>query len=376
MEIPKNIKRKILKLCEKYKVDNDLIDIHSLFDRTLNEEENLSFFKEIIEEMSNTNNVTEKIKTDKKVKKETIKSEKEEKERLELEGLKKEAEYSEKEFEKSINEIKFKTTNILEKKFKVTKALITTLTKSENINGLILKGGSGIGKSYTCLKTLKDLGMKKGKDFEIYNSYTTPLEFYSFLYENKDNKILILDDTSCFFENKINIGIVLASLWGEGKRVVNYSSSSGRLKVPNSFIFNSKIVWCVNDLPKGTEAVVSRCFFHTIKFNYKEKIELLYEIAKIKKMPLELIDFIKENSDELTPSLDLRLSFKIYDIYLNNPKNWKDIAIDLLGKSEKLILLKKFLDESVSIKEAEKKYCEAQGCSRATFYNTKKCLKV
>lgn len=371
----KKLERKILKLCEKYKVENDLLDIESIWDNKISNEENLSVFKEIIESLSSSNDFETKVLADRKVKKISIKSERNEKERIELENLKKETENSEKEFKEAINEIKFKTTNILEKKFKVTKALITTLTKSKNINGLILCGESGIGKSYSCLKVLKDLGMKKGEDFELFTAYTTPLEFYTFLHNNKENKILILDDTQAFFENKVNIGIVIASLWGEGKRVVNYASSSGKLKVPNTFIFNSKIIWCVNELPRGTEAVKSRCFYHRIKFNYKEKIELLYEIAKIREMPLEIIDFIRDNSDELTPNLDLRLSFKVYDIYLNN-ENWKEIAIDLLGKSEKLILLKKFLEESITIGEAERKWCNELNLSRATFFNTKRCLNV
>jgi len=368
------VKKKIIGLCEKYKVEEDLIDIEALYDNEINETENLELFTEMIEGLSGSQNFEDKIEGDKKTKKTSIKNEKDEKARIDIEQLIAEEEHSQEEFEKTLNEIKFKTTDTIEKAFYISKALITTLAKSKDIFGLILKGGAGLGKSYTTIKVFKDLGMKKGKDFEMLSAYTTPLELYQFLYTHKDNKILILDDTMGFFENKINIGIVLSALWGEGKRIVHYNSSSGRLKAPKSFIFNSKIVWCVNDLPKQLSSVKSRCFFHELEFTYKEKIKLFYEIAKIKKIPLEIVDFIKLNSDELTEDLDFRLLFKVYDISKHNKKGWKEIVAHLLGKSEKLILLRKYLKESVSIEEAQKKWCEETGSHRATFYRLKKNL--
>jgi len=312
-----------------------------------------------------------KLEGDKETKKKSVKSEKEEAERVELDNLKKETEVSEKEFEEALNKIKFKTTDVLEQAFTITKSLLITLTKSKDIFGLILKGGSGIGKSYSTIKVLKDLGMKKGEGYEILSAYTTPLEFYQFLYNNKDGKVVILDDTMGFFDNKINIGIVLSALWGEGKRIVHYNSSSGKLKVPNSFIFDSKIIWCINELPKELQAVKSRCFFHELEFSYKHKIKLFYEIAKIKKIDLKVVDFIKENSDELTPDLDFRLLIKINDIFTHNKNDWKTISINLLGKTDNLILLRKYLAESTSIGEAQKLWCEHTGHHRATFYRLK-----
>ena len=706
--------RKLQKICSSYNIPIDLLDWESLIDNKLTYSENETIILPLIENLANSKNFEEKIKADKKIKKGSIREEKKEIERVELNQLKEEAEVSEKEFEKSLNKVKFETTDELERAFEITKALITTLVKSNQIFGVILKGGAGLGKSYNTIKVFKDLDMKKGQDYDIMSSYTcygddidvltpkgvkkvkdlekgelvwtinenteelelkpvefkikkenykelyhiknqhidlmvtknhdmlfkrynggkkieklkaeelitkykhfkiplkakwegnkkeitlvegynnkdvlelagwyiadgslykpkecvnptriiiskpkekdrkqiknlldrmnikaqfvyrksrkcngdivfhnkklalflqqfgrgainkqisqfildlpkedlqiifnsmlkgdghktwgvytnyitispklakdmvelgfklgigiryvlcktkgkvmgkingrkiisrhdtyrinirykrlsglihkqehiklipnnlpvwcvrvkdnhnlivgrngmfcfcgnTPLELYQFLYDNKDNKVLVLDDTMGFFNNPINIGIVLSALWGEGKRIVHYHSSSGRLKVPQSFIFNSKVVWCVNELPKQLEAVKSRCFYHELKFSYKEKIKLFYEIAKLKKIPLEVVDFIKENTDELTSDMDFRLLLKVYDISLHN-KNWKELCERLLGKSEKLILLKKYLEESLSIGEAQRKWCEATGHHRATFYRLK-----
>ncbi|HUS50524.1 MAG TPA: hypothetical protein VMZ91_10190 [Candidatus Paceibacterota bacterium] len=367
-------KKKVLALCDKYKVDYQLIDIEALWDNSITEAENMPLFESLIEGLSGSEDIEKKIEGDKKTKKISVKNEKNEAERIALENLKKETEISKKEFEETLNKIKFETTDILEQAFAQTKALLQTLIKSKEIFGLILKGESGIGKSYTTLKVLKDLDMKKGEDYDMLSAYTTPLEFYQFLYENKDNKIVILDDTMAFFNNPINIGIVLSSLWGEGKRIVHYNSSSGKLKVPTSFIFNSKIVWCVNTLPKQLGAVKSRCFYHELEFSYQHKIKLLYEIAKIKKIDLKLVDFIKDNSDELTEDLDFRLLMKVNDISKHN-KEWEAVARKLLGKTTNLTLLKQYLKESTTIGEAQKLWCEQTGRCRKSFYNLKQRIE-
>ena len=242
---------------------------------------------------------------------------------------------------------------------------------------MIFRGGAGLGKSFNTIKKLSDLGLKKGIDYEILSSYVTPLELYKFLYENRKNKIIILDDTMGFFDNKINIGIVLSALWGEGKRIIHYHSSSGKLEVPQSFIFESKIIWCVNELPKSMmESVKSRCFYHELKFTYSEKIKLMYEIAKIQEIPFELVDFIKENSDESTENMDFRLLWKINEIFKANPKEWKDIAIVGLNKDEKLILLKQLLKSCNSMKDVETKWCEQNKMCRKSFYNYKNKLEI
>ena len=368
-EIPKQAKEKLEKLCKDYKVPSDLIDFFALYDRKLTESENLEILTDIIKGLSNTENQAEVEGT-----KKAISNDKEIARVIEKEQLEKEEEFTNEELNKAVNNIKFTSTNELDKAFKIIKQLTTTLVKSKDINGLILQGGAGLGKSFNIIKCLKDKGLEKGKDYEMLGSYTTPLEFYKFLYDNRENKILILDDTIGFFNNKINIGLVLASLWGEGKRMVRYNSSTKILKdIPKGFLFNSKIIWCCNNLPNQIEAVMSRCYFYKLEFNYGERIKLLYEIAKINKINLEVVDYIKENTDESFKNLDFRLLFKINDIHKTNKDEWRDVADKILGlqRNEKLSLLKQFLKENSTIKEAQEKWCEETGNHRATFYRLK-----
>jgi len=367
--------KKLKKLAEKYGVDWDLIDWEAIYDTKISFDENYEILEDYIKQMSSTKNVKTKIEADKK-EKNAVKHEMEEKARLELEAIKKEEKFVKSELDKSINEIKIGSTKELDNAFKVPNELIKTMIKAESINGVILWGSAGKGKTFNTIKTLKGLNLEIGKDYEMLASYVTPLEFYKFLYENRNEKILILDDTKSFFNNPINQGLVLACLWNEGKRIVHYLSSSGKLKnIPQSFIFNSKIIWCCNELPKDMEAVKSRCFYYELDFNYSTTLKLMYGVAKLKSIPFEVVDFIKENTDESTRDFDFRLLFKIYEIY-NHNKDWKEISKSLLGlnKDEKLTLLKTFLDESNSIKEAQQKWSEETGNSRATFFAKKSQL--
>jgi len=369
MNKPEQIKE-LKKICKSYDIPDDLIDFEARVDSKLSYEENEAHIKEFIEILASSQDNKKKIENDKKVKKIEITDEKQEAERILLENLRKEEQHTEQEFNKSLEKIKFESTEVLDKAFYTTRKIVETLIKSKNINGLIIKGESGLGKSYTCLKVFKDMGLRNKEEYDILASYCTPLELYNFLYENRDNKILLLDDIMKIFENELSIGILLSALWGEGKRVVNYHTTSAKLTIPQSFIFNSKIIWCLNKLPRGLENIKSRCFFYTLEFDYKEKIMLLYELAKIRKIPLAVADFIYQNSDEMTPNLDFRLLLKVYDIKQNNV-DWEKIANSLLNKNEKLATAKKILMTGTYMKDMLKEWEEKTGLSPRQLYRYK-----
>lgn len=259
-------------------------------------------------------------------------------------------------------------TPYLNKGFKELKILITSLLKQKEINGLIIRGEAGIGKTYSVIDVLE----KHKKSFNILNSYTTPLEFYHFLYKNKDNKVIVLDDVAGFFDNPINKGLVLSALWEtkNNKRVVSYHSTTDKLKIPKTFNFKSKIIWCVNHLPKELSAIKSRCYYDELSFGYEEKINLFYEMATIKKIPFKIVNFIKENSDEETKEFNFRLVIKAWAVYKTDKEDWESIVLKWLGDSERMILLKQLLKDNP--KTAEKKFIKKTKLHKATFYRLKK----
>ena len=196
-----------------------------------------------------------------------------------------------------------------------------------------------------------------------------------FLYLNKDNRIIVFDDIMKLFENELSKGILLSALWNpSGKRIVNYYSTTEKLTVPKTFEFNSKIIWCVNNLPEELQNIKSRCYFYEMAFNYKEKLNIMYEIAKLKKIPFEIIDFIKANTNEAYENIDFRLPTKLFNIYKHHSKNWEKLAVSLLKPDENLQMVRELLSKSATVNEAVQEFIIETGKSRATFFRYKKEL--
>jgi len=292
-------------------------------------------------------------------------------------------EYEEKvkiEFEKNLGEIaKHKDRKKLEEYFKVVKNLLKTTLTSKNIHSCILMSEAGFGKTYMSLKTIKELGYEK--EMVYLNSYSTPLSFYSFLFENQ-NKICVLDDVEGIFNNSLNVSILKSALWGIGnKRIVNYLTSK-KLPIPNKFEFRGKIICLANAInlnDENVKAVIDRGYFYHLQFSYKDKIRLLYEMAKEEygdldyKQRLEVVKWIKENTTEATINLNFRTLPKLYALYQTN-KDWKELAKEVLRDNETLAMVREAVRSSSLVKEQVSRFIEMSGLSRRTFFNYKKLL--
>lgn len=269
-----------------------------------------------------------------------------------------------------------KSNNFIKSYFKGPIALIKALLNSKNIYGLILLGKAGIGKTYITINTLRAFGLKEKKHFIILTGYSTPLALYKFLYKYRKNKIIVLDDVSRIFRNKVARDILLSALWSnspDGKRVIYYKSSSSHLDVPDNFTFNSKIICCLNEIPNDLDAIKSRCFYYQFKITHEEMILLMREVAKIKGIPQKIVDFIEKHTDA-TANVDLRLLIKVYDLYQTDRKNWQDLALNIIEFDEDKIAVIKALKKAKTIREAVKLFMEWTGKSRATFFRIKQKL--
>lgn len=356
------------KLAKKYNVPDDVVDFYSLIDDKLTYNENKQIILEFIKSISNK---TAEITAEELTKRE-IEGKEDRADREFREKIREEEEKTLREFEKSMSRIKRGET--IDRHYYTIREYIKILCKKTKLNGLIIEGETAIGKSYQVIKTLIEMGLKNEKDYVVLSTYSTPLELYHFLYENRD-KIIVLDDMLRLFENDISKAILLSALWSATDvRVVNYKSSSDRLDAPKSFIFNGKIIIICNYFPAELETLKSRCLYYNLKFNYYDKIKIIYEICKIEKIPREIADFIKENTDTTTENLNFRLPIKVYEIYKNH-KNWKKLAKEQLEDNEMMKVIRELLDEDISQKKRVEKFTERTGYSRRTFFRYLKKLR-
>ena len=358
-----NYNRRIRSWAKKNDIDIQTLDYRAGFDEKLNTNENYDNFVE-------NNKVLEKH-DDIETIKDTI-EENEIKFQEYLRSVEQEAREKETEAIQTILSTKDKD---LDKYYVQLKCLMRSLVQG-NINGLMVLGEAGLGKTYQVNKILQEFDKKPNEDFAILSSYATPLEFYKFLYHNND-KIVILDDLLKLLDNDIAKGILFAGLWSiseDSPRIINYHSSTGKLKVPKSFEFKGKIIWCLNKLPSELEPLMSRIFKYEMKFNYSEKLEMVAHLCNVLKIPQEVFDFIKKNTDKATPNLNLRLPIVINEIRKHSGGDWKKISLKQIEVNPHLQLVKELQEEVRSEKEKIEVFISETGMSRASYFRFRQKL--
>lgn len=211
--------------------------------------------------------------------------------------------------------------------------------------GLLLYGDAGWGKSFSVKKALKDENLKEGIDFNFVCGHITPLAFYKKLYNNKD-KLIILDDIN-ILESKINLNMLKATL-SDG--LVEYSSSALK-DTPNQFVFTGQIIILMNDKPKNNEnlkAVESRILTYHLELEYKTKMSILYDIAKIEYRNADYISlqerqevarWIKDNTNQATRNLSIRLLFMCFEFYKFDKVRWTELANAYIQNDEYVTLI-------------------------------------
>jgi hypothetical protein len=266
---------------------------------------------------------------------------------------------------------------LLDKLYYVPKTFIKMVLDRKS-RGLLLYGEAGLGKTFNVKRALIDNNLKEGIDFNFVSGHITPMSFYKKLFYNKD-RLLILDDIN-ILESKINLNMLKASL---SDNLVEYSSSVLK-DVPNQFSFTGQIIILLNDKPKNSEhlkAVESRILSYFLEMDYETKIQILYDIAKANYEGItpqerqELVKWIKENTNQSTKNLSIRLLFMVFEFYKFDKDNWKVLASSYVQNDEYTNLMIQTLKETPSLKEAEMKFCEVTHLSQRSFWRHYSKLK-
>lgn len=335
------------KICEEAGVDSSLIDFDALFEDTLSEEDNIKILKAKINEIKKMS-VEDEIKR------------------------------VNEEEEKTLEKIKSSGSREIDKYFKDMMDFVKMVSsKDSDIHSLFLIGAPAVGKTYNTIRALANSGI----DFKYIAGNISPMSCYMLLYENKDD-VIIFDDTIGLTRNKQSMSVLLQALWSpEGDRYVSWNSTSGKLTIPNRFKFNGKIIFMLNEVPKGVdfEVLMSRCMCYEVDLKYGEVLNLMYEIAKLEHKQLKMkervniVDYIGENSTEATKDFNLRLQKKIESIYIYDKREWKRLASHLLERDEYLEKVRELIESGKPVKEQIEEF-KKLGKSRATYFRYKERL--
>jgi hypothetical protein len=211
------------------------------------------------------------------------------------------------------------------------------------------------------------------------------------LYHNRQGRIVFLDDCDAVYSSMAHLGLLRSALWGE-PRVVTYNSSQLD-DLPASFIFESRIIFCANVIPKRNDAfkaVLSRCDIFELSASQEEVVDLMRSIARAGYETLtpyqcsEVVDFIEANADDRALSLRLlEPSFRKVLYALSERLDWRPLVTTQLrtlgrkqddsrridARANEIRLLHEAIERFPrSVGDQQSFWSHATGKSRASFF--------
>ena len=267
----------------------------------------------------------------------------------------------------------------------------------QNISyGFIAEGKGGTGKTFRILnKCISELG----EDQVAYaDSFTTPTALYVWLYENKDKRILILDDCAGLMDNGKILSMLKGALWhvNDGKtRIVNYLTTKPPKDeydepLPRSFEVDARIIIItnyLNDDNPHVKAILSRVNKVLVEVPRKELLMILKQIIKkdyhslSQKDKEEILNYLESKTSNASENLNIRTLLRMLDYRIWANKNnkgdaWQPLCLKLLQRDDRLALVEKIQEDPTLTTETEREnqFIELTGDSRATYYRLKKKL--
>jgi len=311
------------RMCRKYGVDYQLIDLEALWDSSLTRRENYSVLKRELKKYTHEPEVN--LEKYEELSKE-----------FQLEQLNEI-------LEASILAIKKQDNVDLSPHYQTLYDMIDVAFKS-NVPTLFIIGKQGIGKTFNTIKHIRELGL----DYEYIAGNITPLELYHALYENREaDRFVVFDDVLAMLKNKHILALLYSALWSpDNHRILKWRTTSKRLKAPVEFEFKAKCIFLMNELPRNKNPIaplLDRCNVFKLTFSYNEIIEMLYKLAKIKtdkltiKENFEIVDWIKQHTSVENPP-SLRTFIKLQELRFVHPRKWEQLATELYIASKELLL--------------------------------------
>jgi len=242
--------------------------------------------------------------------------------------------------EKSFDEKLFSEHTGKEKEFVIYSELIKLITitaTSKTINGMIVYGNPGTGKSYVVRRTLY---LNKVK-YKVFKGSTKSItELYQVLYNN-NGKVIVFDDFDIDWSEEV-VGFLKSVTDTQEKRIISFptvsNNTSDSMEVsnaPDKFFFTGKLIILTNKSRKEIpEALLSRMPHIEVDFDPEKMIELIASMMKYispqvpMKIKQEVLVFITEAyRKKKIRRLDIRVFELALSVRLASESEWKNILL-------------------------------------------------
>jgi hypothetical protein len=180
-------------------------------------------------------------------------------------------------------------------------AQTTSFVQNPNsaINGMIVSGDAGTGKTFTVKKALLDTGHQKNVEY-IKGSKITAASLYVKLYLNRArHRIIVLDDCDLIHHQEKNLIVPMllgAAELGQNRDVGWETARKNPLmeqfNVPHNFKFEGSIIWITNDrkeqigkaVKQWKNAILSR--FNFAECNFTDEQKFMYTMHLIENVDM------------------------------------------------------------------------------------------
>lgn len=250
--------------------------------------------------------------------------------------------------------------------FKDLEDSVRQLCKGGALNGVLIAGPGGTGKSYHVEKAFQAEGLQPGKDWVKFKVRMTPPEIYKTLLNNYD-KIIVFDDCDEALTNKTAANIFKSAIDTYEHRTVSWYktdtlntqglpnevikglvNNDAKHRLPSTFEFTGACVFITNlPLYKIDSALLTRCDVIDVTLRRNDIGEIIRsQLANIEipvhqratgktinigtneELKQEVLEFLlsdeyKKHMMAHSMPLNFRLFKLAYTYAYNNPESWK-----------------------------------------------------
>lgn len=255
---------------------------------------------------------------------------------------------------------------------------------SARTHALIVDGPAGYGKTQAVSDALKRAKLKSAR----LGSYSTPLNLFNFLHDNRRG-IAILDDVAGIFYDRAAMAILKAASWPSPEgRIIGWGSATGKTNAED-FEYRGKLIIIINSFPSSPDALAikSRSLTHQFEISMAMAKDLLRKAArdphwfKNVRLSSEVAEFLCEHMNESNlPEISYRTLHIGYDAAEKKPDQWKTLIGSMIRinkpTADPMAVIKDLSRQKLKVGEQARIFEEMTGFKRRTFFKYRQQIGI
>ena len=234
----------------------------------------------------------------------------------------------------------------INERFEFVSDMVSMLALGEQAS-VVVTGPGGLGKSYTVLASLNEMGFQDITEmsdlnvgdvledtYVVIKGYSTPKGLYRALYENR-NGVIVFDDCDSVLKDPVSVSLLKAALDSYSRRFISWRADFKDDELPNCFEFKGRVVFISNlSSWQLDQAIITRAMAVDLSMTTQQKVDRMKWLLGQKDfmpdfpmaMKMEALDLITSLQTKVK-ELSLRTLIQVTKIRKGaKPNRWKALA--------------------------------------------------